>query len=77
MVTVKNVKRRDNDKKILSKSPLKKYLKEGDVICSINDGNKTYDLDYYGESNEKDYAGKISLTNAIGKKMYSLSKNFN
>ena len=52
-------------KKILSKSPLKKYLKEGDVICSINDGNKTYDLDYYGESNEKDYAGKISLTDIV------------
>ena len=52
-------------KKILDKSPLKGKVDDGDVICSINNGKKTYKLDYYGESNETDRAGKISLSDIV------------
>ncbi len=52
-------------KKVLDKSPLSKQVENGDVICSINNGKKTYKLDYYGESNEKGRAGKISLSDIV------------
>jgi S1-C subfamily serine protease len=52
-------------KKVLKKSPLKGLMSEGDVICSINNGKKVYSLDYYGEANEDEHAGKVSLSNII------------
>lgn len=52
-------------KKVLDQSPLKGKVDDGDVICSINNGKKTYKLDYYGESSEKGRAGKISLSDIV------------
>lgn len=52
-------------KKVLEQSPLFGKVEEGDVICSVNNGKKTYKLDYYGESSEKGRAGKISLSDII------------
>jgi hypothetical protein len=48
-------------KKILKKSPLYGKVVEGDVICSFNDGNQEYKIDYYGETDVDWEHGKVSL----------------
>lgn len=52
-------------KKILKKSPFNNIIEKGDVIHAINNGKKTYKLDYYGEADEMDHAGKISISDIV------------
>ena len=47
--------------KILEKSPLKSLIKEGDIICKIND----IDIDYYGEVNVDWEEAKVPINYII------------
>lgn len=52
-------------KKVIENSPLEGRVEENDMICSFNDGNQTYKLDFYGETDVPWEAGKVPLNNLV------------
>ena len=52
-------------KNILDKSPIKKFVEPGDLICSFHDGEKDYKIDNYGETNVEWETGMVSLDQLV------------
>ena len=71
-------------KQILEKSPLYKIIKPGDMICSFNNGDREYKIDYFGETNVEWETAKVPLDHLVKRcipkqkvaiKYFSLEKN--
>ncbi len=52
-------------KRIIANSPLEGLVNDGDVICSFNDGDNEYKLDYFGETTVPWESGKVPLDHLI------------
>ena len=52
-------------KRIIANSPLEGLVNDGDVICSFNDGDNEYKLDYFGETTVPGESGKVPLDHLI------------
>ena len=52
-------------KKIIDGSPMFGLVENGDLICSFNNGSKTYKLDYYGETKVDWETGKVPLDHLV------------
>jgi S1-C subfamily serine protease len=52
-------------KKIVPKSPLSKFAKDGDVIIKLDNGTDTYTFDHYGETDVEWEYGKVPLDHIV------------
>lgn len=52
-------------KRVIKKSPLENLVNDGDVVCSFNDGDNTYEIDYFGETTVPWETGKVPLDHLV------------